>query len=95
MDRPKKKEQKLEFVKRYLAADNTNIKCDFCKYNPQNYDMNQEFARIMRSNKCVNLIHHPSHKFKMEREKNKRLFIDNFKPLYDLEEYDERKSGEK
>lgn len=90
MERPKKKETRLEFVKRYLASTEKNIKCDFCKYNPQNYDTNSEFARIMRANKCVNCVHYPSHRFKMEREKNKRFFTDNFKPLYDWEEYDER-----
>lgn len=91
MDRPKKKEKRLDFIKRYLVADDKSIKCDFCKYNPLNYEVNDGFARIMRANKCLNCTHYPSNKLKMEKEKNKRVFIDNFKPLYDWEAYDERK----
>ena len=95
MNRPKKLETKVEFVKRYLASNEKNIKCDFCKYNPANYELNSEFARIMRANKCLNCLHYPSSRVKYEILKGKRVFLDNFKPLYDWEEYDKNMTGRK
>jgi hypothetical protein len=83
----KKKISKNEFIKHYLKYISIKVKCEFCKYNFENYQsMPVEFARILRNNKCVNCKHLPVNIEVMKKgNKKHRHFLDNFKPLYEWE----------
>lgn len=84
-----KKYTKIEFIKHFLS-ENTEKKCEFCKYNFLNYkNISTEYAKIFRKNKCINCKHLPMNTILMkdEGERKKRMFLDNFKPLYEWEDY--------
>lgn len=83
---PKKRETRIEFIKRYLLQSSTL--CAYCKYNTLNYKSMNELIRNFFHDKCNSCTNSMKYKHS-DLNKNKYYwFNDHFKPLYDWEEID-------
>lgn len=90
MELPKKKEGRIEYIKRLLKQD-AKLKCEYCKYYLRNYDKWYSLDEHVKQHfleKCKSCIHSPKYvRIKKEETRKKYYwFRDNFKPLYDWEE---------
>jgi hypothetical protein len=91
MEHLKKRETKLEFIKRLLQNPHQR-KCVFCKYYHLNYKpetLEKEGLRFLVEH-CRVCVHNGYYK-NLKRQENKDKYYwyrDEFKPLYDWEEFE-------
>jgi hypothetical protein len=88
MKNAKKRMDESEYAKLCLQEATNPVKCSICKYNSRNYIEGGDAYLFLFESKCKSC----TQRYYGYIGKDKPWIINNFKPLYEWEEEDERQS---